>query len=87
MGHNIAMAYGHQEVWIGLGAYPEEFVYTLEGQLFVDTGFSNTGKANCIVNYTESREDLLGQRLLGFLLLLLISGQLQNNHCGVRPNI
>lgn len=86
MGHNITMAYGHQEVWIGLGAYPEEFEYTLEGQFFVDTGFSNTGKPNCIVNYTESREDQ-GQRLLGFLLLLLILGQLQNNSCCVRPNI
>lgn len=37
MGHNITMAYRHQEVLIGLGVYTEEFVGTLESQLFVDT--------------------------------------------------
>lgn len=37
MGHNITMAYRHQEVLTGLGVYPEEFVGTLESQLFVDT--------------------------------------------------
>lgn len=86
MGHNITMTCRHQEVLIGLGVCPREFVGTLESQLFVDTGICNTGKPNCIFNYSEFKEDLLSQRCLGFLLFLT-KGQLQNNSCSVRPNI
>lgn len=88
MGYNIAMVYMHQKVWIGLDANSEEFVHTLEGQLFVHTRLSSTSKLNCIVNYTEFEKDLLDQQVLflSLLLLLMTLGQSQNKSCGVRPN-
>lgn len=52
------MAYSYPKVWIGLDTYPEECVEIPEDQTVVDTGFSNTGKPTCIINYIESKEDL-----------------------------